>query len=112
MSKSSQYVLNLKSIVEDINMSSIVLPSYILRAKIEVEELADSIKKIGLLQPIVVRMAGKGTFQIVAGNRRYYACREIGWRKITCHIVELDDRSAFEVALSEYVQRQTLGPID
>lgn len=77
-----------------------------------VTDLAESIRKIGLLQPIVVRTTRVGTFEIVAGNRRYDACREIGWRKITCHIVELDDRAAFEVALTENVQRQSLGPVE
>ena len=78
-----------------------------------VEDLADSIKKIGLLQPIVVRTTeGSEGFEIVAGNRRYSACRQLGWRKITCHIVELDDKGAFEIALAENVQRQTLNPVE
>lgn len=113
VSKSSHYVLNLNGVVEDINTSIIVKPPFVLRAISEgVTDLAESIRKIGLLQPIVVRTTRVGAFEIVAGNRRYDACREIGWRKITCHIVELDDRAAFEVALTENVQRQSLGPVE
>jgi ParB family chromosome partitioning protein len=77
-----------------------------------VEELAKSIMHVGLLQPIIVRLNDLHTFELVAGYRRYNACKKIGWRKITCHVVELDDKSAFEVSLIENVQRQTLNPIE
>jgi ParB family chromosome partitioning protein len=50
--------------------------------------------------------------EIVAGNRRYNACRSLGWRKITCYIVELNDREAFEVSLIENIQRKSLNPIE
>lgn len=77
-----------------------------------VEELAESIKNVGLLQPIIVRVNSSHCFEIVAGYRRFNACKKIGWRKITCHIVELDDKTAFEVSLIENVQRHTLNPIE
>ena len=55
----------------------------------------------------------KGTdFEIVAGNRRCLACKGLGWRKMLCHIVELDDKGAFEVSLIENIQRRTLNPIE
>jgi ParB family chromosome partitioning protein len=76
------------------------------------EELAESIKKIGLLQPIIVRTNSSDNFEIVAGNRRYNACKKLGRRKIVCHVVELDDKTAFEVSIIENVQRHTLNPID
>jgi ParB family chromosome partitioning protein len=75
------------------------------------EELAVSIKRIGLLQPIIVR-AKETCFEIVAGNRRFEAFKLLGYKKITCHIVELDDRSAFEVSMIENVQRHTLNPVE
>jgi ParB family transcriptional regulator, chromosome partitioning protein len=78
----------------------------------DVELLAESINKIGLLQPIVVRTNGSDSFEIVAGSRRFSACKKLGWRKITCHVVELDDKAAFEVSIIENVQRRTLNPID
>jgi len=77
-----------------------------------VDELAESIKKIGLIQPIVVRTNSSEFFEIVAGYRRFNACKKLGCRKITCHVVELDDKTAYEVSIIENVQRHTLNPID
>jgi ParB family transcriptional regulator, chromosome partitioning protein len=77
----------------------------------DLENLCQSIRQKGLLQPIVVR-AKERYFEVVAGNRRYNACKILGWRKIACHILELDDREAFEVSLAENIQRQTLTPLE
>jgi ParB family transcriptional regulator, chromosome partitioning protein len=63
------------------------------------------------LQPIIIRVK-ETYFEIVAGNRRFEACKMLGLKKISCHIVELDDRSAFEVSMIENVQRHTLSPIE
>ena len=99
--------------VEDINTSDIDLPANPLRSNTNgVEELAESIKKIGLLQPIVVRTNSSENFEIVAGNRRYSACKKLGRKKIACHVVELDDKTAYEVSIIENVQRHTLNPIE
>ncbi len=73
--------------------------------------LMSSIQQKGLLEPIVVRPVEKG-FEVVAGNRRFEACRKLGWRSIPCHVIELDDKEAFEVSLLENVQRETLNPIE
>ena len=70
-----------------------------------------SIQDKGLLEPIIVRPAGDG-FEVVAGMRRFEACRKLGWRRIPAHVVELDDREAFEVSLLENIQRETLNPIE
>ena len=75
------------------------------------EELARSIREKGLLQPIIVRPK-QSDFEIVAGNRRLHACKRLGWKKITCHILDVDDKTAFEISLSENVQRESLSPID
>jgi ParB family chromosome partitioning protein len=79
---------------------------------LNLNELAASIKKFGLLHPIVVRMNSSDKFEVVAGNRRLNACKELGWRKIACHLVELDDKTAFEISIIENVQRHTLNPIE
>jgi ParB family transcriptional regulator, chromosome partitioning protein len=98
--------------IEDINLCDISPSQYILRSVMDgLEELALSIKRIGLLQPIIVR-AKETCFEIVAGNRRFEACKMLGNKKITCHIVELDDRSAFEISMIENVQRHTLNPVE
>lgn len=70
-----------------------------------------SIQEKGLLEPIVVRPVGEG-FEVVAGGRRYEACKRLGWRNVPCHVVELDDKEAFEVSLLENIQRETLNPIE
>lgn len=74
------------------------------------ESLMQSIRQVGLLQPILVRRTDDG-FEIVAGNRRYEACRRLRWRKIPSCIAELSDKDAFEVALTENIQRKSLNPI-
>lgn len=75
------------------------------------EELAASISEKGLLQPIIARPMENG-FEIVAGNRRLAACRSLGMRKIHCHVIELDEKEAFEVALIENIQHETLNPVE
>jgi len=98
--------------IEDIDVSEISPSEYAVRSVVErVDELARSIQRLGLLQPIIVR-ANKVSFEIIAGNRRLKACKMLGLKKVSCHIVELDDRSAFEVSLVENVQRNTLNPIE
>jgi ParB family chromosome partitioning protein len=75
-------------------------------------DLTKSIAQQGLLQPIIVRTKNRTDyFEIVAGNRRYEACMALGWRKIICHVLELEDREAFEVTLIENIQRENLNPI-
>lgn len=70
-----------------------------------------SIQEKGLLEPIIVRPSADG-FEVVAGMRRYEACKRLGWRRLPAHVVELDDREAFEVSLLENIQRETLNPIE
>ena len=70
-----------------------------------------SIQDKGLLEPIIVRPVDDG-YEVVAGMRRYQACKKLGWRRLPAHVVELDDREAFEVSLLENIQRETLNPIE
>jgi ParB family transcriptional regulator, chromosome partitioning protein len=98
--------------IEDIDISDISGSQNTLRSIVhDVDELALSIKRIGLLQPIIIRVK-ETYFEIVAGNRRFEACKMLGLKKVSCNIVELDDRSAFEVSVIENVQRQTLSPLE
>lgn len=75
-------------------------------------ELAKSIQKHGLIQPIVVRPTSSGAYQIVAGERRWRACRMAGLIEVPVVIKELDDRNYFEVALVENLQREDLNPVE
>ena len=105
------YQWHLTGFIEDINLSKIRQIQSIRRKIIGIEELAASIMQNGLLQPILVRPK-ESYFEIVTGNRRFLACKALGWRRITCHIIELDDRSCYEISLIENIHRQTLNPLD
>src|SRR5215211_3785625 len=105
----------LSGLIEDLDICTIKQPKRLLRRPNNIEELADSIRKKGLLQPIIVRTRPDNqeiSFEIVAGTRRYLACKSLGRKKITCHVIELDDREAFEISLVENVQRHTFSPIE
>lgn len=76
------------------------------------EELAASIQKDGLLQPILVRPMGGGKYQIIAGERRWQACKIVGLKTVPVRIKDADDDLALELALVENVQRSDLNPIE
>jgi len=76
------------------------------------QELADSISQHGLLQPIVVRPMIGGTYQIVAGERRWRACRIAGLNTVPVIIKSLDDKETMELALIENLQRMDLNPVE
>lgn len=76
------------------------------------QELADSIKQYGLIQPITVRDLGNGYYQIIAGERRWRASRLAGLTEIPVRVIEADDRKATELALVENLQREDLNPIE
>ncbi len=80
--------------------------------KEEIEELAASIKKDGVLQPILVRMIMPNTYQIIAGERRWQACKSLGMKKIPIRIKEADPDKALELSLIENLQRVDLNPIE
>lgn len=75
-------------------------------------ELADSISKHGLLQPLLVRPLTLGGYQIVAGERRYRASRMAGLTELPVIIRELSDTETMELALIENLQREDLTPIE
>ena len=80
-------------------------------AEESLEELAQSIRMNGVVQPIVVRSVG-GRFQIVAGERRWRASQRAGLRKIPAVVKEVSDEKLLELALVENIQRQELNPIE
>lgn len=75
-------------------------------------ELADSIQKHGLIQPILVRPMDDGSYRIVAGERRWRASRLAGLEKVPVVIKEMSDNEAAELALIENLQREDLNPIE
>ena len=97
----------------DLNLSELRPPLNQLRELDNLNDLMRSILEKGLLQPIIVRMINdKNYYEIVAGYRRYSACKKLGWKKISCQIVDITDIEAFEISIVENVQRKTLNPID
>lgn len=76
------------------------------------EELANSIKAQGVMQPIVVRPIGKGRYEIIAGERRWRASQQAGLDKIPALVREIPDETAIALALIENIQREDLNPIE
>jgi ParB family chromosome partitioning protein len=77
----------------------------------ELQELAESIKQVGVLQPILVRPDGD-SYQIIAGERRYQAAKKAGLKKIPAIIKTADDKETLELALIENIQRSNLNSIE
>ncbi|HHU22925.1 MAG TPA: ParB/RepB/Spo0J family partition protein [Clostridiales bacterium] len=76
------------------------------------EELAESLRQHGMIQPITVRKLDSGFYQIIAGERRWRAARQAGFTEVPVRIIEADDRRAMELALVENLQREDLNPIE
>jgi ParB family chromosome partitioning protein len=105
------------SIVEPIEMKMIRTSQFAVREKFhklssnDDDALISSIKEHGLLQPILIRPITHG-FEIVAGHRRFHACKSLRWRHIPCKIREISDKQAYEIQLTENIQRKTMDPIE
>ena len=76
------------------------------------QELADSISRYGLIQPITARKLDSGYYQIIAGERRWRAARLAGLTEVPVRVIEADDRRTAELALVENLQREDLNPIE
>ncbi|MBO6170367.1 MAG: ParB/RepB/Spo0J family partition protein [Bacteroidales bacterium] len=76
------------------------------------EELAASIRSLGLIQPITVRRTDSGRYQIISGERRFRACRMTGMTMIPAYVRETGDQGMLEMAIVENIQRQDLDPVE
>ncbi len=104
------------SVVEQIEMNMIRESQFAVREKFQAidkdfEPLVNSIREHGLLQPILIRPFANG-FEIIAGHRRFHACRSLRWRFISAKIRELSDKQAYEIQLTENIQRKSMDPIE
>ena len=103
------------SIVEHIEMKMVRPSQFSIRDKFadqqEFESLTSSIKEHGLLQPILIRPY-QNSFEIVAGHRRFHACKSLRWRHIACKIRELSDKQAFEIQITENIQRKSMSALE
>ncbi len=78
----------------------------------QLNELAQSIKNFGIIQPLTLRKSGKNRFQIIAGERRFRAAQIAGLKEVPAYIRLANDQELFEMALVENIQREDLNPIE
>ncbi|MBE9129894.1 MULTISPECIES: ParB/RepB/Spo0J family partition protein [unclassified Coleofasciculus] len=99
----------------ELSIESITLPEYQPRQyfdEAKLVELADTIAKHGILEPLLVRRVEGDCFELVAGGRRYRAAQMEGLTKVPVVVLELTDEEALELALLENLQREDLNPIE
>ena len=82
-----------------------------LSDQVSLSELALSIKNVGLLEPIIVRPLQE-SYEIISGGRRYEACKLLGMIRITCHVIDVDDKEAYEISLIENLQQKSMNPLE
>lgn len=101
--------------IQDIELDKIVPNRYQPRREFSddsIKELAETLDKDGLLQPIVVREDGEDHYEIIAGERRYRAAKSLNWETIPAIVNNMNDDQAASLALIENLQREDLNPID
>ena len=76
------------------------------------QELANSIRQLGIITPITLRDMGDGTYIIIAGERRWRASQKVGLQRIPAYIRTVDDENMMEMALVENIQRQDLTALE
>ncbi|MDP3936213.1 MAG: ParB/RepB/Spo0J family partition protein [Alphaproteobacteria bacterium] len=81
-------------------------------SEVELDELANSIRQNGVLQPIIVRQRNEDSYEIIAGERRWRACKKAGLRFIPVIIKEASDKEVLHYAIIENIQRENLTPIE
>jgi len=107
-------VLTLNREIIDISVEDIIPNRFQPRLTFDTEalnELANSIREHGIIQPLVVRRV-QDKFEIIAGERRYKAASLIGMKKVPCIIMDLNDNESAEVAVIENIQRKEMSPLE
>ncbi|MBP1926288.1 ParB family chromosome partitioning protein [Sedimentibacter acidaminivorans] len=103
-----------KNRIEEID-TNLICPNPIQPRKVfehdKLEELTESIKKYGVIQPIIVRKEDN-LYTIIAGERRWRACKSANIKSIPCIVRDIENKNASEIALIENIQREDLNPID
>ena len=104
-----------KNFGSEIEISKIKLNPFQPRSTFKrekLDELVTSIKNIGLVQPITIKQTSKNNFQLISGERRLRAFKELGISKIPCYIRKANDQQSLEMALVENISRQDLDSIE
>ena len=111
----SKEMETIKSSTNEININEISVNPFQPRSNFNnssLQELSISIKNIGIIQPITVRKIGNNKYQLISGERRLRACKEIGLKKIPAYVREANDQDSLEMALVENIHRQDLDAIE
>lgn len=113
--KEPQEQQNLNSGIFEVELEKIQVNPYQPRKnfdEVKLQELADSIRKYGILQPLLVTKLLNGKFELLVGERRFHAAKISGLKKVPVMIKEVDMGKKLELALVENIQRQDLNPIE
>lgn len=76
------------------------------------DELAASVRQLGIIQPLTVRALGDGRYELISGERRLRASRRAGLTRVPCYVREADTEEMLEMAIVENVQREDLNPVE
>ena len=101
--------------VTEIPLAQIVPNPYQPRESFDPEalqELADSIRMLGLIQPLTLRQTGPASYQIISGERRFRAAQAVGLASVPAYIRKADDAAMLEMAIVENIQREDLDPLE
>ena len=112
---SSKETDTIKSSVNEINIDEISVNPFQPRSNFNntsLQELIVSIKNIGIIQPITVRKIENNNYQLISGERRLRACKELGLKNIPAFVREANDQDSLEMALVENIHRQDLDAIE
>jgi len=97
--------------VLDIELNKIEEPDGVLRVEPSdksIVKLAGSIKQIGLINPITVKALDGGKYEVIAGHRRFLACKSLGLKSVSCSVVTKDEKATDAIKVTENIQRKNL----
>lgn len=100
-------IINVK--IEDLQISDINVRKNLIN---NIEELAESINKNGLINPITVKLNSDGKYDIIAGQRRYLAMKSLNRHNIPCNLININDDTALEISIIENIQKHNLSTCD
>jgi len=102
--------------IEEIPIDLINEDSFVIRTSYEdIEELAESIRSLGLFEPVILRRSisnREKPYELLAGHRRLKACRMVGLKKVKAVVIDVNDKDAYLIAITENLQRKSLNPIE
>ncbi|MFP3262241.1 MAG: ParB/RepB/Spo0J family partition protein [Nitrososphaeria archaeon] len=100
--------------IEEIPIDLINEDSFVIRTSYEdIEELAESIRSLGLFEPVILRRSNREKpYELLAGHRRLKACRMVGLKKVKAVVIDVNDKDAYLIAITENLQRKSLNPIE